>query len=103
MTQKETALDLVIHGGEDFPITTISAVRFEHLHDAFGVGEARPRLSWIVETTSTGWHQTGYEIEAYGPEGQLRTQTGQVESEQSVLVPWPFSPLSSRERLAIRC
>src|SRR2546423_79720 len=82
--------------------TTIADVRFEHYRDALGVGEARPRLSWIVATSTTGWRQTGYEIEAYGVDERLREQTGRVESDQSVLVSWPFAPLSSRERLMVR-
>ena len=46
-------------------------VRVEHLRDAFGIGTDRPRLSWIVETRSSGWHQTGYEIEEYDADGKL--------------------------------
>src|SRR5690242_18265592 len=102
MSQKESAADLVLNGAEGFPNATITAIRFEHIRDALGVGEDRPRLSWIVDTTTVGWRQTGYEIEAYGPDGRQRGQTGRVESDQSVLVPWPFAPLSSRERLVIR-
>src|SRR5438876_11446054 len=82
--------------------TTIADVRFEHHCDALGVGEARPRLSWIVATSTTGWRQTGYEIEAYGVDERLREQTGRVESDQSVLVPWPFASLSSRECASVR-
>src|SRR6059058_5598230 len=81
---------------------TIADVRFEHHRDALGVGEERPRLSWIVVTTTAGWHQAGYEIETYGADGQLRSRTNLVQSDQSVLVPWPFAPLSSRERLMVR-
>ena len=81
---------------------TVAEVRFEHHRDSFGIGEAQPRLSWIVDTTTVGWRQTGYEIEAYRSEGQLRERTERVESDQSVLVSWPFAPLSSRERLTVR-
>src|SRR5205807_3646884 len=81
---------------------TVAEVRFEHHRDSFGIGEAQPRLSWTVETTTVGWRQTSYEIEAYKSEGQLRDRTGLIESDQSVLVPWPFAPLSSRERLTVR-
>src|SRR5579884_316850 len=81
---------------------TIADVRFEHLRDAFGVGQACPRLSWTVETTVAEWYQAGYEIEAYGPDGQLRERTERVASDQSVLVPWPFAPLLSRECLTVR-
>lgn len=81
---------------------TILNVRIEHLRDAFGIGTARPRLSWIVEAESQGWRQTAYEIKAHDADGKSRESTGRVESDQSVLVDWPFAHLSSRERLTIR-
>jgi alpha-L-rhamnosidase len=81
---------------------TVAALRFEHHREALGIGEACPRLSWSVETAIAGWRQTAYEIEAYAPGGELREQTGWISSEQSVLVPWPFAPLRSRARRALR-
>src|SRR5256885_8941204 len=89
-------------GAEGAPGVTIANVRFEHHRDALGVGEVRPRLSWIVATTTAGWRQAGYEIEAYGVDGRLRDRTSRGQSDQSVLVHWPFAPLSSRERLMVR-
>ena len=77
-------------------------LRVEHLRDVFGVGTDRPRLSWIVETETQGWRQAAYEIEAYEAEGKHCGQTGRVESDQSVLVDWPFEPLSSREQVSVR-
>lgn len=77
-------------------------IRIEHLRDAFGIGTDRPRLSWIVEAESKDWRQIAYEIEAYDADGQPRGQTGRVESDQSVLVDWPFAPLQSRERVSLR-
>jgi alpha-L-rhamnosidase len=82
-------------------ITTLD-LRIEHLQDTLGIGTDRPRLSWIVETAAQGWRQAGYEIEVYDAEGKLRGQTGRVESDQSVLVDWPFEALSSRERVSVR-
>ncbi|MDQ5850545.1 MAG: glycoside hydrolase family 78 protein [Chloroflexota bacterium] len=81
---------------------TINDVRFEHRPDALGIGTAQPRLSWIVATGTGGWRQAAYEIEAHGPDGRVRDGTGRVESDQLVLVPWPFASLSSRERLTVR-
>src|SRR5258708_4890790 len=81
---------------------TIAGVRFEHLRDPLGVGEPRPRLSWMVATAVVGWRQAAYEVEAYGSDGRLLGRTDRVESDQSVLVPWPFTPLASRERLTVR-
>jgi len=77
-------------------------VRIEHLRDTLGIGTDRPRLSWTVKTKNKEWVQTGYEIEAYNPNDMLRDQTGRVQSDQSVLVPWPFAPLTSREELTVR-
>ncbi|MGN6672952.1 MAG: family 78 glycoside hydrolase catalytic domain, partial [Thermomicrobiales bacterium] len=79
----------------------IGEIRVEHLRDAFGIGTALPRLSWIVETERPAWLQAGYEIEALDPDGGVRAGTGPVQSDQSVLVPWPFAPLQSREQVAV--
>jgi alpha-L-rhamnosidase len=43
---------------------TIVDVRFEHYRDTRGVGESRPRWSWLIDTTVAGWCQVSYEIEA---------------------------------------
>jgi len=56
----------------------------------------------MVETDMQRWHQVGYEINVYSSDGNLRGKPGRVESDQSVLVDWPFEPLSSRERVAVR-
>jgi len=82
--------------------TTVVRVRFEHLQEALGIGTPQPRLSWLVETSTTGWTQAAYEIEAYAPTGSPYGRTGRVESSESVLVAWPFAPLSSRRRVAVR-
>src|SRR5436190_24194088 len=99
MTQQESMPGDEDNGASD---VTIADVRFEHYCDAFGIGQTEPQLSWMVATTTASWRQAGYEIEAYGPDGRLRERTERVESDQSVLVPWPFAPLSSRERLTVR-
>ncbi len=80
----------------------VREVRFEHLADGLGIGTAAPRLSWTVETSIGGWRQAAYEVRAHGPDGSIRGETGRVESDQSVLLPWPFEPLVSRERVVVR-
>ncbi|MFI6541268.1 family 78 glycoside hydrolase catalytic domain [Nonomuraea sp. NPDC050547] len=72
----------------------IAAPRFEHLDEALGLGESRPRLSWTVDSESPGWRQSAYEISARG-------ERVLVESAESVLVPWPFAPLAARERVEV--
>jgi len=77
-------------------------VRAEHLAQAFGIGTASPRLSWVIETKARDWRQTAYEIQAFGADGAGRGATGRIESDQSVLVDWPFAQLASRERVSVR-
>jgi alpha-L-rhamnosidase len=90
--------------GSESPILHIARVSFEHYteRDSLGTGEARPRLSWIVTASANGWQQGAYEVELFEQDGQLRAQTGRVESSESVLVDWPFAPLSARERVGVR-
>ncbi len=94
--------DQIFMPGNETSEVAIASLCFEHHHDPLGIGEARPRLSWMVATKIEGWRQTAYELEAYSWDGQLREQTGRVESNQSVLVSWPFAPLVSQERLSVR-
>jgi alpha-L-rhamnosidase len=101
MTSQELPPQESYQGGAAAAVT-VAALRFEHHREAPGIGEARPRLSWIIETAVTGWRQAAYEIEAYEPGGELRERTGWITSGESVLVDWPFAPLRSRERLALR-
>jgi alpha-L-rhamnosidase len=88
--------------GNDASGVAIADVRFEHHRNPLGVGESRPRLSWMVGTNVAGWRQAGYEIESYGSDVRILGRTDRVESDQSVLVLWPFPPLLSRERLTVR-
>ncbi|GGO50265.1 alpha-L-rhamnosidase [Streptomyces daqingensis] len=75
---------------------TISPVRFEHLDSPLGIGTPAPRLSWQTVTDDPEWRQTAYEVELNGE------TTVRVESDEQVLVPWPFEPLPSRTRASVR-
>lgn len=80
----------------------ITDLKFEHLRDVLGMGVAAPRLSWVTAADEDNWRQTGYVIEIYLSDGALLDSTGRVSSGDSVLVPWPFKPLLSRERRLLR-
>ncbi|KAA9089572.1 alpha-L-rhamnosidase [Microbacterium radiodurans] len=80
--------------------TTVRAVRAEHHRDALGIGEAEPRLSWIVTDAPAGWRQQAYEVEVRRGDGPARTRL--VPSGDQVLVPWPDAPLRSRELAQVR-
>ena len=100
MTQEVTP-----HAPADEPSQAGAAVavtdlRFEHLRDALGIGAARPRLSWLVETERPDWLQAAYEIEAAGAGWAGARPHRPGRSDQSVLVAWPFAPLASRERVS---
>ncbi|PSK55436.1 hypothetical protein B9Z65_2825 [Elsinoe australis] len=81
---------------------TLSKPTFEHHHNGLGAGYSKPRISWQFlsdDKTQADWAQTSYEIEVTTPSG---TQTYSSTSSQSVLVPWPSSPLSSRSAATVR-
>jgi len=79
----------------------VTEVRFEHQRETLGMGTARPRLSWRVDTSAEGWAQAAYEIEVYDASGKKSGSTGRVNSAESVLVSWPFAALKSRERVSV--
>jgi alpha-L-rhamnosidase len=77
-------------------------LRFEHVQDACGVGVTQPRLSWITTTPAQNWRQGAYAVACYAADGALLAETGRIESDESVLVAWPFAPLAARERRQVR-
>ncbi|MFE6254750.1 family 78 glycoside hydrolase catalytic domain [Agromyces sp. NPDC057865] len=79
---------------------TITPVRFEHHREALGIGEREPRLSWIVSSAAAGWRQARYELQIRAEDTAPTTYP--VDSPDSVLVPWPAPPLTSRERRDVR-
>lgn len=99
-------LDSIKHGIFEVFVMAVQVidVRFEHHPDGFGIGTAAPRLSWRFahgESLAQSWHQTAYEVEiSRTPEG--KPQSSRVDSNNSILNPWPFHPLASRERASVR-
>jgi alpha-L-rhamnosidase len=75
---------------------------FEHHREPLGIGESAPRLSWRTVTDTGDWHQAAHQVEITAADGTVVTDTGRVESAESVLVPWPGPRLGSRERVGVR-
>ncbi|MEV8371387.1 family 78 glycoside hydrolase catalytic domain [Kribbella sp. NPDC056861] len=85
------------------PAAAPVSVRFEHRTAAdsvLGLGTATPRLSWQVPTADAGYQQTAYEVEIQTGDGSPEVHT--VQSPDQVLVPWPGTPLASRQQAAVR-
>ncbi|CAK9782435.1 putative alfa-L-rhamnosidase [Cutaneotrichosporon oleaginosum] len=76
----------------------ITKVSFEHYEPGAALGIATPRISWRFGGDAENWEQASYEI-AISRSGQ--SNSFKVESSDSVLVPWPDKPLTSRERASI--
>jgi alpha-L-rhamnosidase len=80
---------------------TVLPVTLEHHHEPFGIGDTRPRLSWVVRADVPDWRQAASELEIE-PEGGPTWSSGRVDSAESVLVAWNPPPLTSRERRTVR-
>ena len=68
----------------------------------WGIGQSRPRISWIYGGDIKDWQQSSYEIEITRHEE--RQETYKFESEESSLVSWPpaASALKSGESVSVR-
>ncbi len=77
----------------------IAAPSIEHHRSPLGIGEASPRISWIVEEAPAGWAQHAYELEIRRGNS---TETVVATSDQQILVDWPVEPLESRESATVR-
>jgi alpha-L-rhamnosidase len=71
----------------------------ERYASAFGIQHSAPRISWRFEGDAVDWRQASYDLRLEGPNRQPEVFHG--DSEASVLVEWPFSPLQSRERVTL--
>jgi alpha-L-rhamnosidase len=79
---------------------SIAQLSVEHHHDGFGIFSPSPRVSWrFGSTTLKGWTQASYDI-VISRSG--KEESYHIESAKSVLVPWPSSPLLSREIAIIK-
>ncbi|UIX29410.1 family 78 glycoside hydrolase catalytic domain [Streptomyces sp. GQFP] len=68
-----------------------TGLRVEHLDEALGITERRPRLSWRLPEGAGG--QLAYRIRSLGAD------TGRVPSDRHLLVPWPGGTARSGRRV----
>ncbi|MEU4389932.1 glycoside hydrolase family 78 protein [Kribbella sp. NPDC023855] len=85
------------------PAAAPVSVRFEHRTGdgpVLGLGTASPRLSWQVPTAADDYRQAAYEVAIVRGDDSPELHT--VESPDQVLVPWPGTPLTSRQQARVR-
>ena len=81
----------------------VIALRCEHLDNPLGIDAAQPRVSWQLRSDTRDTVQAAYQILVASTEELLEVGTadlwdsGKVESDQSVLVPYAGKPLASRQ------
>ena len=80
----------------------VGELRCEYLTNPQGIDASQPRLSWRLSSAGRGQRQTAYQVLVAGSEANLNANqgdwwdSGKVESEQSIQVPYAGRPLPSR-------
>src|SRR5258706_6174852 len=72
-------------------------LRCEHRENPLGIGETRPRFSWVLDSRDRDVVQEAFELQV-SRSGDFRSplwDTGTVSSDQSVLVPYAGPGLES--------
>lgn len=78
--------------------TAVESVRLEYGRGS-QVPVPAPRLSWVTTSDVPGWRQLAAEVSW---DDGTATTNFQVDGDASVLVEWPFAPLSPRQRGSVR-
>jgi alpha-L-rhamnosidase len=81
----------------------VTDLHCENLTDPLGIDTVRPRLSWVLYSNERNQRQVAYEILVASSEKNLMRNigdlwnSGKIESDSSVLLPYNGKPLVSRE------
>lgn len=79
-------------------------LRCEYLVNPLGIGETKPRLSWIVESGERGQRQTAYRVLVAADEAALQKNagdlwdSGKVDSDETICIEYAGKPLKSAQR-----
>lgn len=85
-------------------VIRVTHLKTEYATNPLGIDVLEPRLSWRLETTARGQYQSAYRIQVATSEARLLAgkpdvwDTGKVESNRSVHVPYQGERLRSRRR-----
>ena len=81
----------------------VDDLRCEYLVDPLGIDVAKPRLSWVIESSRRGEMQTAYQVLVASTKKLLDKgqgdlwDSGKVLSDQSAFIEYAGSPLTSRQ------
>lgn len=75
----------------------VSSLKVNHMKEPSGVVDARPVLSWVVESPNRNVMQQAYEVRVFR-DGRSVWRSGRVESQESVAVEYGGEPLASGTR-----
>ncbi len=75
-------------------------LKCEYKTNPLGIDAARPRLCWQIQAGGRGVIQTAYRIRVSGDDGKLLWDSTQVQSAQSIHVPYDGPTLTSGQRCA---
>lgn len=98
-----TILIVVLAGCTSGQKINLKDLRVEMKENPVGIGVMQPRFMWKISSASPDLIQTSYQIQvAASPDNlqngkELLWDTGEVNSEESVLIPYGGSPLESRK------
>ena len=87
------------------PTTTISHLTCEYRTNPLGIDVHQPRLSWKMQSDQRGAHQTAYQILVAPSDTDLERgvgllwDSGKIESDQSIQVPYHGPALVSGQRV----
>src|SRR5687768_12120509 len=77
----------------------VAGLKTEYGTDPIGLDVERPRLSWILQSHARNVMQAAYQITAKTSDGAV-WDSGRVESDQSIHIPYGGPPLKARTRVA---
>lgn len=83
----------------------VDTLRCEYLENPLGVGEEKPRLSWVARSEERGAEQTGYQILVASSPEELAKDSGdlwdtaKVESPENSQIVYEGRPLASKQQV----
>jgi hypothetical protein len=93
-----------VSAGDAVDELLVTSLRVEQQENPVGIDSRRPRLSWKIQSGKSGVRQAKYQIRvAAEPDDlhggkNLAFDSGEVTSDQSILVPYAGSTVQSRQR-----